>query len=59
MAYLKCPSCAQLAHVSTDYVAVIHCPRCRALHKDVRLLPLDEAAEPQIAPLPSLQPGER
>jgi phage FluMu protein Com len=58
MAYLKCPDCAQLAHVATEYVAVIHCPRCRALHKNVQLLPLDEVAEPEIGPLPSLQPGE-
>ena len=59
MAYLKCPSCAQLARVSTDYVAVIHCPRCRALHKDVQLRPIDEPAEADTGPLASLQPGER
>ena len=42
MAYLKCPGCDQMAHVATSYSAVIHCPRCRALHHDVQLGPLDQ-----------------
>ena len=42
MPYLKCPDCDQLAHVATNYEAAIHCPRCRALHQDVQLLPLDQ-----------------
>ena len=45
MAYLKCPGCDQLAHVATSYTAVIHCPRCRALHHDVALVPLDQPAQ--------------
>jgi phage FluMu protein Com len=57
MPYLKCPSCSQLAHVSTDHVAAIHCPRCRALQKDVRLLPLDEAADAEAGSPPSRSPA--
>jgi uncharacterized paraquat-inducible protein A len=44
MPYLRCPTCSLLAHVvETDHSPVIHCPRCRALHQEVRLAPLEES----------------
>jgi hypothetical protein len=60
MAYLKCPGCDQLAHVATSYTAVIHCPRCRALHQDVQLVPLDQAVRTAPAAGPTwLDSAER
>jgi phage FluMu protein Com len=43
MPYFRCPSCGLLAHVNGDHTAAIHCARCRALQKDVRLLPLEQS----------------
>jgi hypothetical protein len=40
---MRCPSCGLLAHGVADDSAPIHCPRCRALQKQVRLLPFEES----------------
>jgi uncharacterized paraquat-inducible protein A len=40
---LRCPDCGLLAHlVATDAPAAIHCPRCRALAREVQLAPLED-----------------
>jgi hypothetical protein len=44
MPYLRCHNCGLLAHViASDDTTVIHCPRCRALHQQIQLTPLEES----------------
>jgi len=51
MPYLSCPHCGMLAHVATDRGVVIQCPRCRALQREVRLVPLEQIAAEVASPL--------
>jgi phage FluMu protein Com len=46
--YYRCPSCGMLAHIAGDGAAPITCPRCRAIQKEVQLLPVEESL--QLAP---------
>ena len=50
MPYLRCPNCGQLAHIASEGPAAIGCPRCRALHKDVELLPVEQSLQQVEAP---------
>jgi hypothetical protein len=44
MPYLRCPNCGLLAHVvATADTPPIHCPRCRAIHHETRLTPLEDS----------------
>jgi uncharacterized paraquat-inducible protein A len=44
MPYLRCPNCGLLAHVlAADPSTVVHCPRCRALPRQIELAPLEES----------------
>jgi phage FluMu protein Com len=43
MPYFRCPGCGMLAHMATEDSASITCPRCRALHQDVQLQPVEES----------------
>jgi phage FluMu protein Com len=51
MPYLRCPNCGLLAHTrATADTAVIHCPRCRAIQRQIQLAPLEESLEHVSAP---------
>jgi hypothetical protein len=49
MPYFRCPICALVAH-ATDEEAAISCPRCRALSRESRLLPLEESLRQVAGP---------
>jgi phage FluMu protein Com len=59
MPYLRCPSCGLLAHIGAPAdTAVIHCPRCRAIQKQIQLAPLEESLE-HVSVAPPGQDVER